>query len=147
MSSLGKLAGITCAAFVMAGSAFAQQINVEANKSTPFRVNGKASSVVIGNPTVADVAVHSDNLLFITGRTSGTTNLLIFNEAGQQLYSGDVVVSSDTKTFLSVNRAGQNNTYDCAPRCNSVIAVGDDTAYFERVLEQNRTLKDLAAEQ
>lgn len=147
MSSIGKLAGIACTALIMAGSAFAQQINVEANKSMPFRVNGKASSVVIGNPTVADVAVHSDNLLFITGRTSGTTNLLIFNEAGQQLYSGDVVVSSNTKSFLSVNRAGQNNTYDCAPRCNSVVAVGDDDEYFARVVQQNQTLQDLAESQ
>lgn len=145
MTFFRKLALAGTLSLTIGCAAMAQQVTVETNKSKPLRINGKASSVVIGNPNVADVAVHSENLLFITGRTFGSTNLLIFNEAGEQLYSGDIVVTSNTQSFLTVNRAGQNNTYDCAPHCRSVLAVGDEPEYFQNLLTQNETLRENAS--
>lgn len=144
MRITSKLALLISSVLITSAHAAAQQVIVEANKSTALKINGDAASVVIGDPRVADVAVHDANLIFITGRTFGTTNLLIFNQAGKQLYSGDVVVTSNTSNLLSVNRAGLTNTYDCAPRCRSALAVGDEAAYFERIVTQNEDLQALA---
>jgi len=105
LSPLFRIATFGIAALAFSLSAFADPIVIEANKSTSLKLNGSAASVVIGNPRVADVAVHDANLIFITGRTFGTTNLLVFSESGEQIYSGDVVVTTNTTNLVNVNRA------------------------------------------
>ncbi|MEM6901455.1 MAG: pilus assembly protein N-terminal domain-containing protein [Pseudomonadota bacterium] len=143
--SLQKLL-LPLAVFATIGTATAQQISVEANKSLGIAIrNGDAASVVIGNPNIADVAVHNENLVFITGRTFGTTNLLVYDVDGKQLLSSDVVVSTTNESVLVVNRAGENFTFDCAPNCKSILAIGDDQAYFQRNFEQTENLQALNA--
>lgn len=142
MYKLLKFALIGAAALSIAGSAFAQQLHLETNKTKPIKLRGDANAVVIGNPLVADVIVHDQNLIFITGRSSGTTNLVIFNAKGQQIYASDVVVSTDSANHISINRAGAVNTYDCAPRCAPVAAIGDDATYFGQVIQQTDAIID-----
>ncbi len=142
--TLLRFATLSLAAIFFLSNAFADSIVVEASKSTSLRLKGAAASVVIGNPRVADVAVHDANLIFITGRSFGTTNLLIFAEDGSQLYSGDVVVTTNTTNLLNVNRAGETNTYDCAPTCRSVLSIGDELVYFDTLVSQSERLQDLS---
>jgi len=49
---------------VSATNASAQSYSVELNKTELVRLNQSANAVVIGNPSVADVSVHSDRTLF-----------------------------------------------------------------------------------
>ena len=140
MHKLLKLALISAATFTVASSAFAQEFHVETNKTKQLKLRGSASSVVIGNPRIADIAVHDQNLIFITGRSSGTTNLLIFNSDGRQIYESDIVVAADTSTQIAINRGGARNTYNCAPRCEAAAVVGDAAEYFNNVIAQNDTL-------
>lgn len=142
--TLLRTAALAVLGFVLHASALAESIVIEASKSTSLRLKGAASSVVIGNPRVADVAVHDANLIFITGRSFGTTNLLIFSEDGKQLYSGDVVVTTNTTNLLNVNRAGETNTYDCAPTCRSVLSIGDELVYFDTLVAQSERLQELS---
>jgi len=141
-----KILTLAAASLLASVSSFAQQITVEANKSLGFPIrNGNASSVVIGNPNIADVSVHNQNLIFITGRTFGTTNLLVYDVEGNQLYEGDVVVTTNSTNIVVVNRAGQNHTLDCAPNCKSILAIGDELNYFERIFDQTEDLQSLNA--
>ena len=133
-----KFALLGIATFALSTAAFAQQVVVEANKSTALKIKGEAASIVIGNPRIADVAVHNANLIFVTGKLFGTTNLLIYSQDGRKLYSGDIIVTTNTSNFLSVNRAGQNNTYECAPRCRPVLAIGDDQTFFNGLVMQEQ---------
>lgn len=143
--SLFRNAALGLAALAFSTSAFAESLVVEANKSMSLKLKGTAASVVIGNPRVADVAVHDANLIFITGRTFGTTNLLIFSEDGSQLYAGDVVVTTNTTNLVNVNRAGATNTYDCAPTCRSVLSIGDEITYFDTLIAQSERLQELSS--
>ena len=144
MKRLVKACAALTSAALLAGAAFADQITVEANKTKPMRLKHAASAIVVGNPNFADVAVHSENLIFITGKTYGTTNLLIFDEAGRQIYSGDIVVTTNASSLVSVNRAGLSHTYDCAGNCRAVLAVGDQNEHFMAIAQQNDALKELA---
>lgn len=116
--------------------AAAEQLSVEANKTVPIRLQGSAASVVLGNRNVADVAVHDEHLIFVTGKTFGTTNLMIFDRSGRQIYSTDLVVTANSSNLVTVNRSGSNFTYDCAPNCRAVLSPGDDTAYFDELMKQ-----------
>jgi Flp pilus assembly secretin CpaC len=145
MSFSLKAAFVGAAALSLSSAAFADQIFVEASKSIPIRINGAASSIVIGNKNIADVAVHNEGLLFITGKSYGTTNLMVFDKSGRQLFSSDVMVTTNSTNLVTINRAGQSFTYDCSPNCRAVLSVGDDPAHFGTLIDQQlqtQTLTD-----
>jgi len=147
MKRLAKACAALTGVVLLAGTAFADhtsEIRIEANKSKALRLKGKAAAIVVGNPNFADVAVHNEHLIFITGKTYGTTNVLVFDEAGRQLYSGDIVVTNSASDLLVVNRAGSLNTYDCAGNCREILATGDEDGYFQSLSEQMESLKELA---
>ena len=136
MKNAVKPALAAAATLIFAGIAQAQQLSVEASKTVPLRLSGSAASIVVGNKNIADVAVHDDRLIFVTGKSYGTTNLMVFNKAGEEVYSAEVVVTANSSSLVTVNRAGQNQTYDCAPVCRSALTLGDDPAYFSGLIQQ-----------
>ena len=77
MIILAKSCALTLAGTLFAMSAVAAQLSVEANKTIPVRIPGSAASIVLGNKNVADVAVHDEHLIFITGKTFGMTELYL----------------------------------------------------------------------
>lgn len=131
-----KSALLAAASLIIAGIAQAQQLSVEASKTVPLRLSAPASSIVVGNKNIADVAVHDDRLIFVTGKSYGTTNIMVFNKAGDEVYSAEIVVTANSSSLVTVNRAGQNQTYDCAPICRSALTLGDDPAYFSNLIQQ-----------
>ena len=141
MNILAKYSMIALAGSLFAASSVAQSISVEANKTVPVRVTGSAASIVIGNKNVADVAVHNEHLLFITGKAFGTTNLMIFDSAGNQIMSSDVVVTANSSNLVTVNKSGQSFTYDCAPECRSVMSTGDSGEYFDQIVRQQKACR------
>jgi Flp pilus assembly secretin CpaC len=145
MTISSKAALIGAFALSFATMASADQIQVEASKTIAVPLNGPAASIVIGNKNIADVAVHNDQLLFVTGKSYGTTNLLVFDKAGQQIYASDVLVTTNSSSLVTVNRSGQNFTYDCSPNCRSVLSIGDQADYFAALIDQqlqSQTLTD-----
>ncbi len=127
-------------ACVPVAASAAPLLTIEANKTEPLRLSKPASSIVIGNPLVADIAVFDEYLLFITGKSYGSTNLMIFDEAGNTIYSGDVSVTNPSKSTLRIVRGDSVQSYDCAPGCRSVLAPGDDPTYFSQVYGQTRDI-------
>lgn len=127
----------------LAGAAAANQLSVETSKTVPVRLSGSASSIVIGNKNVADVAVHSDNLIFVTGKSYGTTNLIVVDRGGREIYSAEVVVTSNSSNLVVVNRAGQHFSYDCAPVCRGAVNLGDHPAHFDTLVQQQIQVQTL----
>lgn len=143
MKRLTKLALAGGLAIVLSAAAHAGQITVEAGKASAIKLNTNADSVIIGNPNIADVAVHDDTLLFVTGKSFGTTNLMIFDKQGNTLVSSDVVVTANSDTWVSVKRGGDNFTYDCSPSCRPTLATGDEQEHYANVGEQLLLQKEL----
>lgn len=146
MRKLAQITFIILASMALASNASAREFAVEASKTRQLELPGGVTTIVIGDPRVADIAVHDQNLIFITGRTIGTTNLLAYNAAGKKIFDGDVVVTTNAANFVSINRAGQTNTFDCAPRCRSIVAIGDERRYFNDVVNQARQVQRIAQE-
>ena len=141
--SLSKIAISGGLAVFLSLAAQAGQVTVETGKAKAIKLQTNADSVIIGNPNIADVAVHDDTLLFVTGKSFGTTNLMIFDKQGNTLVSSDVVVTANTKTWVSVKRAGDNFTYDCSPNCRPTLATGDEQNHYANVGEQLLLQKEL----
>lgn len=143
MMSVTKTALSCCAAALLACAAHAAQITVETGKAKALKLKTNADSVIIGNPNIADVAVHDDTLLFVTGKSYGTTNLMIFDNEGNTIHSSDVVVTANTTSWVSINRAGSNFTYDCSPSCRPTLSPGDEQGHYSTVSEQLMLQKEL----
>ncbi|HAY06078.1 MAG TPA: pilus assembly protein N-terminal domain-containing protein [Hyphomonas sp.] len=145
MTKLFKAAMLGAAAFSLASAASAGQIFVEASKTVPVELNGSASSIVIGNKNIADVAVHNESLIFITGKSYGTTNLMVYDKAGRQIYNSEVMVTTNSTNLVTINRAGQSYTYDCSPNCRAALSIGDSPDYFSALIDQQMQTQSLTS--
>lgn len=142
---LVKKLSVFITAAIISAPAWASPLTVEVNKTQPLRLRGEATDVVIGNSNVADVAVLNSRTLFITGKTYGSTNLMVYDENGRQIYSSDIVVTSNSTSTITVNRAGADFTYDCTPNCRPTPSIGDATEYFDQVVEQTQRIQELSS--
>ncbi|MCC8964654.1 type II and III secretion system protein family protein [Bradyrhizobium sp. Pear76] len=72
-----------------------QRVRVTINKSRTFRVDTAFSSIVAGSPDIADVKSLSDHLIYVQGKKTGTTNVILFDSSMKQIGILDVEVTVD----------------------------------------------------
>jgi len=108
-------------------TASAQDYKVEINKTQILHLPGPASAVVIGNPEIADVSVHSQDTLFLVGRSYGETSLIVLDAHGQTIISSNVLVGQTmSENGVRLYKMGEGReTYSCAPQCLPAPVLGD----------------------
>ena len=72
-----------------------QRVRVIVNKSRTFRVDTAFSTIVAGSPEIVDVKSLSDHLIYIQGKQTGTTNVILFDSSMNQIGVLDVEVALD----------------------------------------------------
>jgi pilus assembly protein CpaC len=73
-----------------------QRVKVTINKSRTFRVDTAFSTIVSGSPDIAEVRSLSDHVIYIQGKQTGTTNVILFDNSMKQIGILDVEVAIDT---------------------------------------------------
>lgn len=73
-----------------------QRVKLTINKSRTFRVNTPYSSIVAGNTDIIDVKSLSDRQIYVQGKQTGTTNVILFDSSMRQIGILDVEVTIDT---------------------------------------------------
>ncbi len=125
--ALALLAGSLLARGASAADA---PLNVVLDQATIMRLPEKVSTIVVGNPLIADVAVQSGGLVVVTGKGYGATNIIVLDRAGAVLMERQVVVRGAGDQTVSVYRGAERETYSCTPNCERRITLGDSPAYF-----------------
>ena len=105
-------------AFIVAGAARAESLSVPLGHSVRLHVNN-ASSVVVADPTVADVTVVDGHTVFVEGRDYGASAIVINDRDGRTVFSGDVAVVRP-EFGVSVYRGLVRSDFACAPSCTAV---------------------------
>lgn len=100
-------------------------------------------TVIVGNPSIADVSVQRDRLV-ITGKAYGTTNLILLDESGATISEMPLTVVSQAPERVSVFKAGKRLSFTCVGVCNPELNIGDDNAFFDDVARQMGTKSGLA---
>lgn len=100
--------------------------------------------VIVGNPSIADVSVQRDKLV-ITGKSYGTTNLILLDETGATISEMPLTVVSQAPERVSVFKAGKRLSFTCVGICNPDLNIGDDNAFFDDVARQMGTKSGLAS--
>ena len=76
-----------------------QRVKVIVNKSRTFKVDTAFSTIVAGSPDIVDVKSLSDHLIYIQGKQTGTTNVILFDSSMKQIGILDVEVAIDTSNL------------------------------------------------
>lgn len=136
MKAVAKVWTVALAALALAAEAAAGEVQVALDQSRPITLPGSASGVVIGNPSVAGVSVQNDRLLFVTGRSYGSTNLIVVGRSGRPIYEARVTVIPDESNVVMVTRGGATQRLDCNPLCRRRPDISDDPQSFGTTTEQ-----------
>ncbi|MBO6675445.1 MAG: pilus assembly protein N-terminal domain-containing protein [Rhizobiales bacterium] len=90
-----------------------------------MRVVGDVSTIVIGNPAIADASMPDPGTIILTGKSYGETNLVMLDEEGAVLAEETLRVTVRGQSLVSVYRGVQRTTLSCAPTCEIRPTPGD----------------------
>lgn len=112
-----------------AAMAQAEPVTVKANMARILRISAPASTVIIGNPAVADVTIQDPQTLVLTGKSFGQTNLIVLDANGEPIADTMIEVVQDTADLVTVYMGGTRTSMACEPVCQPIIMLGDDPTY------------------
>lgn len=115
----------------------AEDLIVRYDQSQLLRMPRAVSEIIIGNPSIADVTVQAGNMLVITGKTFGITNIIALDADKNVIQDQRIVVERDERGIVNVSRAGQRQSFSCNPVCAPTITIGDETAFFNQVVQSS----------
>jgi Flp pilus assembly secretin CpaC len=116
-----------------AGPARGDDLIVKYDQSQLVHLPRAAAEIIVGNPTIADVAVQGGNLLVVTGKTFGITNIIALDSDRAVIQEVRVLVQRDEVKVVNLQRGTQRQSYNCTPQCNPSITIGDEQAYFDTI--------------
>jgi hypothetical protein len=148
MSRIGagfiKLGIVTALAASLAASvASAESIAIESDKTILMRISAKPGTVVVGNPSIADVSINGEQI-FLHGHGYGNTNIIILDNKGGQIANFDVTVKQAATDSVTLFRGSDRYSMACAPECEFVLQPGDNPEWFKAIVEQQASKNSLA---
>jgi hypothetical protein len=138
--------GVAAAFSVALPAVASEAIEVTADQSTLIALPALPSTVVVGNPSIADVTLDGQNL-FVHPRGPGLTNVIVLGTDGAAIADYQVHVVYDDPESVAVYSPAGRDTYSCARDCEPVLRVGDSTEFFKSAADQIKSKSEIAAAQ
>jgi hypothetical protein len=127
--------------------AAAEPMQVMLDQARIFRLPERVATLVIGNPSVVDGTLQTGGLLVVTGKSYGTTNIIALDSRGEVLAEHNVTVGAPKEGTLTVWRGVHRETWNCAPRCQHSVMLGDAPEFFDSAVGQVQSRNSHAAGQ
>lgn len=118
-------------------------VNVDQAKLVKFP--DRISTIVVGNPMIADVTLQPGGIVVVTGKGYGATNVIAMDRAGTVLMDRIIQVEGPTDKVITVYRGVSRESYSCAPNCQRRVTLGDGEAYFKSTMDQAGSLSGQAS--
>lgn len=131
-------------ATVAVQTAEASDLIVRYDQSQLLRLPRPVSEVIIGNSSIADVTVQAGNLLVVTGKTFGVTNIIALDEQKNVIQDQRVIVQRDEARVVNLHKGSQRRSYTCSPTCTPTITIGDDNEFFDQISKHASTKKSFS---
>ena len=120
-------------------------LNIVLDQATIMRLPEKVSTIVVGNPLIADVTLQNGGVVVVTGKGYGATNFIALDRTGQVLVDRQIQVEGPTDQLVTVYRGVDRETYSCMPVCQRRITLGDGETYFKSTMDQAGSLNSQAS--
>lgn len=114
-------------------------IIVRLDEAKVIKVPDRATTIVIGNPLIADLSIQPGGLAVITGRSFGATNFMVLDKSGAVLNEQNVQVQGSNDPMVVVYRGVERETYSCTPYCSPRLTLGDQQQFFTNTLTEITT--------
>jgi len=136
------LAIIACG---LSASTLAADIDVVLDQAKLVKMPERVSTIVIGNPAIADATVQAGGWMVITGKGYGRTNLIALDRSGTVLLEQSVEVQGPRSGVVVVYKGIERESYSCTPLCERRITLGDGQPYFEGTTAQSAARNAIAS--
>lgn len=135
---LGYAVTIVCMlGLALANVARADTMSIPLDQAQLLRLPNGVSTIVIGNPLIADASLQPGGLLVITGKGYGSTNLLALDRSGRVVLDKQLLVNKPrTSDVVIVQKGIDTETYSCSPDCAPRATLGDTPNFFTAVTAQ-----------
>lgn len=126
-----------CYAFCLAAAGFAVPMTASAEQdmlrvymdhARVLKLDRPVSKVIVGNAKVADATVADPQTIVLTGRSFGTTNLVLLDAQGNAIVDERILVSIDEGNTVRVFKATSRSVLSCTPNCEEHAESGGTAA-------------------
>jgi Flp pilus assembly secretin CpaC len=114
------------------------RLNVAMDEAKLIKLPERVATIVVGNPLIADASLQPGGLAVLTGKGYGATNFIALDRKGNALFEKIIEVRGALNTVV-VYKGVNRETYSCMPKCQPVIAPGDNQEFFNQALVQTTT--------
>lgn len=97
-------------------------VKVIVDFARPLILARPARTVIIGNPAIAQATLSDDKTVVLTGKTPGSTNLIVMDADGGEVANIIVSVVAAGGRLVTVDEGNGRATYSCSDSCNPVIS-------------------------
>ncbi|HTZ01758.1 MAG TPA: pilus assembly protein N-terminal domain-containing protein [Xanthobacteraceae bacterium] len=153
----GALIWLFTAVLLAAAPALADEpITVHLDQARILKLPDRATTVVIGDPLIADVSIQPGGLAVLTGKGYGETNVVVLDKGSAVLMEKTIEVKAPVEPLVMVWRGPTRQTYSCTPECSPRATLGDTgkedidkdtqlpTDFFAKTLNQGVTRSNQA---
>jgi Flp pilus assembly secretin CpaC len=121
------------------------RIAVYVDQAKLVKLPAKVSTIVVGNPLIADVTLQSGGIIVVTGKGYGATNFIAMDRNGEVLVDRQIQVEGPTDQLVTVYRGVERESYSCMPICQRRVTLGDGETYFKSAIDQAGSLSGQAS--
>lgn len=99
-------------------------LRVYMNSARVLKLDRPVSKVIVGNAEVADATVADSKTIVLTGRSYGTTNLVLLDSDGNAIVDERILVSIDESSTVRVFKSTERTVLSCTPNCEEHAKTG-----------------------
>ena len=123
--------------FLAPSASVAQEpIAIIIDRAKVMRISRPADTIIIGNSGIADATIQDNQTLIITGRSFGSTNLIVLDAEGKAIADEVLMVQSTDEAVVTVFRRSSQVTFSCTPQYAPTLTIGDNGEVFKSTNSQ-----------
>jgi len=149
MRFVSLFSSLAMAALLLPANASAEPspdaIAVNVDQAKLVKLPARVSTIVVGNPLIADVSLQNGGIVVVTGKGYGATNFIAMDRSGEVLVDRVIQVEGPSDRLITVYRGADRESYSCMPVCQRRVTLGDSDTYFKAALDQSGTLSGQAS--
>src|SRR6204780_3536785 len=120
-------------------------IAVNVDQAKLVKLPARVTTIVVGNPLIADVSLQTGGIIVVTGKGYGATNFIAMDRSGEVLVDRVIQVEGPTDQLVTIYRGVERESYSCMPVCQRRATLGDGDTYFRAVMDQAGSLSSTAS--
>jgi hypothetical protein len=123
----------------------ANAIVVNIDQAKLVKLPDRVSTIIVGNPLIADITLQNGGIVVLTGKGYGATNFIAMDRAGEVLADRVIQVEGPADQLVTVYKGVHRESYSCMPICQPRITLGDSPTFFGSAIDQAGSLSGQAS--